>query len=66
MVMPSTKFMIPSTGCCKRSSPSLWIEKIGTLPRRDNVSLAWADSILTFVNVQEISYSSISQHKSMC
>ena len=66
IVMPSTKFMISSMARCKRPSPLLWIAKRCTLSRRDNASLAMADSILLFVNVQEISFSSKSQHKSMC
>ena len=48
---------------CKRPSPSLWIPKWGTLPRRDKASLAWPGSILPFVNVQEVSFSSKLQHK---
>ena len=48
---------------CKRPSPSLWIPKRGTLPRRDKASLACTGSILPFVNVQEVSFSSKLQHK---
>ena len=66
IVMPSAMFMIPSIACCKLPSLLFWRAKRCTLSRRDNVSLTWTDSILLFVNVQEISFSSKSQGKSMC
>ena len=56
-------FMIPFTAYWKLQSPSFWIPKRCTLSRRDNAYLTWAGSILLFVNVQEISFSSKSQHK---
>ena len=64
--MHSTMFVIPSIACCKLPSPSFWIAKRCTLSKRDNASLTWTGSLLLFVNVQEISFSSKSQHKSMC
>ena len=64
--MPSTMFMIPSIVCCKLPTLSFWIAKRCTLSRRDNASLTWRGSVLLFVNVQEISFSYKSQHKSMC
>ena len=64
--MPSTKFMISSIARFKRPSPSLWIAKRCILSRGDNASLAWKSSILPLVNVQEISFYSKSQPKSMC
>ena len=66
IVMPSAMFMIRSIACCKLPSPLFWIAKRCTLSRRDNASLTWTGSILQFVNVQEISFSSKSQRKSMC
>ena len=36
----------------------VWIAKICTLSRRDNASFAWTGSILPFVNVQNIYFSS--------
>ena len=65
IVMPSTMFMIPSVACCKIPSSSFWIVKRCTLLRK-YASLTWKASILLFVNVQETSLSSKSQHKSMC
>ena len=63
IVMPSTIFMIPSTARCKLKSPSFRIIKRCTLSRRDNTSLTWTGSILLFVNDQEISFFSKSQHR---
>ena len=64
--MPSTMFMIPSIACCKLASPSFWIVERCTLSRKDNASLTWTSYILLFVNIQETSFSSKSQHKNMC
>ena len=66
IVMPSVMFMIPSIAYCKLPSLLPWIPKRYILSRRDNASLTWTGSILLFVNIQEISFSSSSQHKSMC
>ena len=59
-------FMIPSIACCNLPSPSFWIARRCTLSRRDDASLTWTGSILLFIHVQEISFSSKSQLKSMC
>ena len=64
--MPSTTFMIPSTAYCKLPSPSFWIPKRCTLSRKDNASLTWTGFILLLVNLEEIFFSSKSQHRSMC
>ena len=64
--MPSTMFMITLITCCKLPSPSFYIAKSCTILRRNNASLTWTDSILLFFNVQETSFPSKSQHKSMC
>ena len=64
--MPSAMFMISSIACFKLPSPLFWIAKRCTLSGRDNASLTWTGSVLLFVNVQEISFSSKSQHRSMC
>ena len=71
--MPSTMFMIPSpidTGrklnvhktfnlrSVSTGSIACWIAKGCTLLRRDNASLTWTGSILLFVNVKKISFSS--------
>ena len=66
IVMPSTMFMIPSITCCKLPSPWFWIAERFTLSRMDDAYLTWTCSIPLFVNVQEIAFSSKSQHKSMC
>ena len=55
---------VSSIARCKFPSPSLRIAKRSTLPIMHNASVAWTDSILPFVNVQEISSPSKSQHKS--
>ena len=54
--------MIPSVACCKLPSPSFWIAKRCSLLRK-YASLTWKASILLFVDVQETSLSSKSQHK---
>ena len=63
IVMDSIMFMIPSAACC---NPSFWIAKRCTLSRRDNASLTWTDSILLFVNVQEIFSAPNHNIKSVC
>ena len=49
---------IPSIAYWKLLSPSFWIADRCTLSRKNNAFLTWAGSILLFVNVQKISFSS--------
>ena len=63
--MPSAMFMTPSIAYCELPSPSFCMEKRCTLSRRDNASLTWTGSILLFVNIQEIFFSSKLQHRTV-